>query len=364
MKVCHMTSVHKRDDTRIFHKECTSLAKAGYDTYLVVCGENDEKNGVHIIGTGEQSKSRLKRMRFDTKKVYEAALAVDADIYHVHDPELLPYAVKLKKKGKKVIFDSHEDVPEQILEKEWLPMRKLVAKVYAAYESRQLKKLDAVIYVTPHMNIRLSKISRRTVMITNYPVVNDTGTVSYNAGSDYVCFAGGVRKDWCHDLIIKALQGTGLHYKVVGRGDESYIQSLKDSDCIFEYGGVIPHSETGKLLSGALAGMAVTVYSPNSAWELGTLGNNKLFEEMYAGLPVICTDFTLWKEIIERHKCGICVNPDSLEQIRNALVYIKEHPEEAAQMGRNGRQAVIVEYNWQQQEKKLLELYGKLESEK
>ena len=102
MKICHLTSVHKPDDTRIFHKECTSLANAGYDTYLVVCGESCEKNGVHIIGTGEQSKSRIKRMRLDTKKVYEAALSVDADIYQIHDPELLPYALKLKKRAKRL----------------------------------------------------------------------------------------------------------------------------------------------------------------------------------------------------------------------------------------------------------------------
>ena len=113
-KVCHMTSVHPPEDVRIFHKECVSLAEAGYEVYLVERGESCEKNGVHIIGLGDLPKNRLKRMTEGAKKVYEKALELDCDIYHFHDPELLPYGLKLKKKGKKVIFDSHENTLEQI----------------------------------------------------------------------------------------------------------------------------------------------------------------------------------------------------------------------------------------------------------
>ena len=107
IKVCHMTSAHEEEDIRIFRKECVSLAEAGYDVYLVERGESYEKNGVHIVGVGEIPAGRLKRMTQGAKKVYAAAKALDADIYHFHDPELLPYGLKLKKAGKKVIFDSH-----------------------------------------------------------------------------------------------------------------------------------------------------------------------------------------------------------------------------------------------------------------
>ena len=101
MKVCHMTSAHPPEDVRIFYKECVSLANAGYDVYLVAKGESYEKNGVHIIGVGQPSGGRLSRMTKFSKQVYQAALAVNADIYHFHDPELLPYGLKLKRRGKK-----------------------------------------------------------------------------------------------------------------------------------------------------------------------------------------------------------------------------------------------------------------------
>ena len=59
VKVCHMTSAHGPGDTRIFHKECVSLAAVGYEVYLVERGESYEMSGVHVIGIGQPSGSRL-----------------------------------------------------------------------------------------------------------------------------------------------------------------------------------------------------------------------------------------------------------------------------------------------------------------
>ena len=90
---------------------------------------------------GEVPKSRLKRILFFTKKIYKAALKLDSDIYHIHDPELLPTAAKLAKRGKIVIFDSHENVTGQIEEKTYIPklFRKIIAKVYSVFEKNVLK---------------------------------------------------------------------------------------------------------------------------------------------------------------------------------------------------------------------------------
>ena len=148
IKVCHVTSAHPKEDVRVFHKECVSLSKAGYDVYLVQQGENYDKDGVHLIGFGDMSPNRIKRMLFTAKAAYKAALSVDAEIYHLHDPELLSFALKLKKKGKKVIFDSHEFYVEQIKHKHYIPVscRKIVAWFYARRQKTILNRIDGLVF--------------------------------------------------------------------------------------------------------------------------------------------------------------------------------------------------------------------------
>ncbi len=104
MKICHVTSAHPQEDVRIFHKECVSLASQGYETYQVSSGKTYVKSGVYLIGVEHREFGRLERMTKFTKNIYYKALELDADVYHIHDPELLPYALKLKKRGKKLFL--------------------------------------------------------------------------------------------------------------------------------------------------------------------------------------------------------------------------------------------------------------------
>ena len=147
-KVCHITNVHDNNDNRVFYKECCSLAKAGYDVFLLAKGESREQDKVHVIGFGDKYKSRKQRSFDFVNDLYKKALKLDADIYHLHDPELLRIALKLKRKGKKVIFDSHENYTAQILLKDYIPkcLRKGISKLYHLYETHVVRNIDAVIF--------------------------------------------------------------------------------------------------------------------------------------------------------------------------------------------------------------------------
>ena len=363
-KVCHMTSAHGVEDVRIFHKECVSLARAGYGVYLVERGESYEKNGVHIVGVGDIPASRRKRMTEGAKRVYEAAKALDADVYHFHDPELLPYGLKLKKAGKKVIFDSHEHTAESILEKTWITplVRMPVYWAYSAYETSACRRLDAVVTVTPHLVDYFRKRAPRAAFVSNYPILEQiTPQISEQESKRSVVFAGGISSQWNHDKIMEAVASIpNCRYCLCGGGDESYLLHLQalPSWSKVDYLGKLPHEAVAEQLSQCVAGMAIATPNRNSGFQLGTMGNTKIFEEMMAGLPVVCTNFTLWKEFVDRYHCGICVDPANVDEIASAIRYLLDHPDEARQMGENGRRAVKEEFNWGMEEKKLLALYA------
>lgn len=363
MKVCHMTSAHGAEDERIFFKECISLARNGYEVYQVSQGKSYEKNGVRIVGVGEQPTGRLKRMTSFSKKVYRAALALDADLYHFHDPELLPYGLKLKKRGKKVIFDSHEDTLNSTLEKEWIPapIRKMANIWFKGWQERACRQFDAVITVTPHLVELFRSFNPRTVQITNFPVLRDETAAVPQPNT--LAFAGGISRQWNHNTIIKALERLpDCRYRLCGFGESSYLQELQALPAWgqVQYLGRVPHEEVPDILAGCAAGMALLSYGHNTDGKNGTMGNTKVFEEMMAGLPIICTDFVLWRDLVNRWHCGLCVDPEDPEAIAAAVQYLLDHPDEARQMGENGRRAVKEEFNWGVEEKKLLALYEEM----
>jgi len=363
-KVCHMTSAHTSEDVRIFHKECTSLAKAGYEVYLVARGSSYEKNGVHVVGVGRPSGGRLNRMLSFTRKVYEAALTVDAEIYHFHDPELLPYALKLKRRGKKVIFDSHEHTAEAIQEKQWIPIpiRKMVYWTFSVYQSFVCCRLDAVISVTPNVVDYFREINPHTTQVTNYPYFSEDGAMPAMEEMR-IGFAGGVSPQWNHHKILQALeQLPHCRYCLCGPMEESYAKRLQSEPSWgqVEYLGMVPHAQVAQELGRCSVGMALLSPGRNTDWERGTMGNTKIFEEMLAGLPVVCTNFVRWREFVDRYHCGICVDPENVDEIAQAICYLLDHPEEARRMGENGRRAVKEEFNWGVEEKNLLALYQEI----
>lgn len=360
-KVCHITSAHGPEDVRIFHKECVSLAQAGYEVYLVQRGESYEKQGVCIVGFGKPSSNRLGRMLFTARRAYKTALTVDADIYHFHDPELLPYGLKLKRRGKKVVFDSHEDTLESILEKQWIPtfIRKVVYHWFKKRQEKVCRRIDAVVTVTPHMVDFFCRLNPRTVQVANFPIL-DCPPAPPDVSSKTLVFAGGVTRQWNHHTIIKTLEGLpDCRYRLCGPAGADYLQELETLPAWgqVEYLERVPHEEIPTLLAQSTVGIAVLSYCRNSDWKNGTMGNTKIFEEMMAGLPVVCTDFVRWREFVDRWHCGICVDPADPDSIAAAIQYLLEHPDKAQQMGENGRKAVKEEFNWALEGKKLLALY-------
>ena len=365
IKVCHITTGHPSKDIRIFYKECRSLQRAGYDTCLLAANADTEDiDGVSVIGMKIPFNNRTQKFLKTSRIIFKKALEVNADIYHFHDPDFLPYAVKLKKRGKKVIYDVHEDVPRQILSKTWINrlLRFPASVLFEMYENFVVRRFDYVIAVTKHIKTRLQKNNSNIVEVRNYPIV-----LEYVQNEDFadrhneICYVGSIDKLRGVGEMVDAVEHLDVKLKLIGKSTSEefmlHLKSKKGWVKVIEFGPLEP-GKASQALAHSKAGLVTIHPVENNINALPT----KMFEYMAAGIPVIASNFPLWKEIVEGNNCGVCVDPLNVAEISDAIAFIIDNPSKAAEMGSNGRKAVEEKYNWDLEEKKLLDVYHELVS--
>jgi glycosyltransferase involved in cell wall biosynthesis len=366
-KVVHMTSVHWAMDNRIFYKECRSLAKAGFQVTVVGPHTEDTvEEGVRIKSIPLEH-SRLLRMTRTVWRVYREAKKQQADIYHFHDPELILAALLLRASGKDVIYDIHEDVPKDIMSKAYLPVwsRKMIAWMAETVEGLVSKYFSALVTVTPSIAKRFQALNQKTIMVCNYPFQKEIAPAHEASPWDErrpsVAYVGLISKQRgiremveALDLLPKSMEMT---LELAGNEipEEIDLQELKQLPgwSRVKHHGLLDRSTTLRLLRGVRAGLVLFHPVPNSLESMP----QKIFEYMGAGLPVIASDFPLWRQIMGGAGCGIFVDPLNPREIARAIEYIVSNPAEAEEMGRRAQAAMIQQYDWNGQAEKLVELY-------
>lgn len=358
-KICHMTSVHNTLDSRIFAKECSSLADAGYKVYLVGPGESFTQNKVEVIGCGEKPKSRIKRFLMFRYKVFKTALFLDCDIYHLHDPELLPFALKLKKKGKYVIFDSHEDVPRQIMDKKWVPrpIRKIVSLIYEKYEKGIAEKIDYIITATEKINNLFICHNSNSEVIYNYPIIGEFTVAAVKEKEKALCFAGGLSATNGIKELINVASELEIKLYLAGPIQQEIAEYLKEENKgNIEYLGMLAREEVYALYKKCSVGIVADLATGNNVEGLPI----KMFEYMLLGVPIITSDFPIRRKIFEEYPCGILVDPTNKNEYKAAILKLVNDKNLQERCSVIGRKAVLEKYNWNQEEKKLLTIYEEL----
>ncbi|WP_017726175.1 glycosyltransferase family 4 protein [Halalkalibacterium ligniniphilum] len=366
MKICHLTSAHPYKDTRIFLKECRSLSKSGYAVHLIAPSAPNEKiNGIDVHGVEKEAGGRFKRMTKTVNDVYKKAVDINAEIYHFHDPELIPVGLKLKRAGKKVIYDVHEDVPRQILSKHWIRkgIRRSISWSFEQYENHAAKKFDGVVTATPFINERFSKLGCHAVNVNNYPLIDELQlkVKSWEKKQHAVCYVGGIGKiRGIHEMVeaIKKVDGKLLLAGAFANKEDEHKAIRKEGWEKVDFLGYLDREGIREVFQQSVAGLVVLHPTANYIDALPV----KMFEYMAAGIPVIASNFPLWNEIIEENQCGICVDPLEPKKIANAIQFFIKNPVEAKRMGQNGRLAIKEKYNWETENMKLLQLYNQIES--
>lgn len=359
--VCHLTSVHPRYDTRIFHKMCCSLAMAGYKVTLVVAdGNGDEiSNGITILDSGKP-RSRLHRMLFKSWQVAAQGLRQGAEVFHFHDPELIPAAIWIRIVGKKVIYDVHENVPESIWDKDYLPKPFAISLSYVmdAFERAASLVMSAVVAATPQIHKRFMR-RKNTRTINNYPVLHEFERIELSSAcrsTREICYLGVITRARGLLELVRALPFCDAKLNLIGsfkdKGFRDLLMRENGWRSVIEH-GQLDRDQCAQILSRSAVGIVTFLPKRNHI----EARPNKMFEYMAASLPVIASNFPGWSEIIEGNHCGVCVDPADPQQIAAAISKLLSDPKLARTMGRNGFQAVRDKYNWGTEERQLLSLY-------
>lgn len=363
--VVHMTSVHQPFDTRIFVKQCSSLARSGHQVALIACrGQDEDVNGVRILGIARPG-NRLLRMVMTPFAVLRRALSSRAAICHFHDPELIPVGIALKLMGRRVIYDVHEDLPKQITAKEWLHplLRRPVAAIAGLVEWLAGRSLDHIIAATPAIAEKFP--ARKTTLVQNFPMADELSPaepIPYNQRPRAVAYIGGVsRIRGAQEMIdaFGALQDTSVRLKLAGPFQSPGLQAELQASPgwgMTDYLGVLDREHVRTTLSACRVGLVTFLPSPNHMMAYP----NKMFEYMAAGVPVIASDFPLWRSIVEGAGAGLLVDPRRPEAIAAAVRWLIANERAAAEMGQRGREAVLEKFSWRSEERKLLHLYETL----
>ncbi len=363
----HLASTHSPFDTRIFHKECKTLVRAGYRVTLIVPHHRDEVvDGVRIRSV-PKPKDGKERLSKTLGHIYRAALAESKEaIFHVHDAELIFHTFLLKLHGRTVVYDAHENTPRQVLHYHWIPrlLRRPVSLVMRLAEGLGGRWFDGVIAAVPEITKNFPK--GRAQVVFNFPIADElclSEPMPYAVRPPRVAYVGsittarGVREMVAAmHLLPEALSAQLVLGGLVQPASlEADIRQLPGADRT-QFRGWLRRDQVAEVLGRARVGLVTLHPTPQYVDSYPT----KLFEYMSVGLPVIASDFPLWRRLVEEAQGGVLVDPLDPDAIAEAIQWILEHPDEAAAMGARGREAVRDRYSWEQEAPKLLAFYEEL----
>ncbi|MCG3189378.1 MAG: hypothetical protein LKCHEGNO_01752 [Burkholderiaceae bacterium] len=362
-RVVHLTTVHQRFDVRIFQKECASLSDGGYDVHLLVAdGLGDERRQGVEIGDIGASGGRARRMLLEPWRMLVRAHRLNAQLYHFHDPELIPIALILRWAGHAVVYDAHEDVPRAVLSKFWIApwLRRTVAWAFERLENFAAKRFSAVVSATPHIAARFSRWAKHSIAVNNFPLQRElAGEFESSPKGRAVCYVGGIGLIRGAVEMVSAFEHIDAKLILAGpfesRETELRVRALPGWKRV-DYRGQVSREEVRRIMAMSRAGVILFHPEPNHV----NAQPNKIFEYMSAGLPVLASDFPLWRELLVETGAGRCVNPLDAEAIAHSLHELLGDLSTARKMGECGRRAVETRFHWGHEEAKLFSLYREI----
>src|SRR5215467_4164488 len=371
MKVCHLSPIQRLQDERAFSRESLPVADCGLRSVIV--GPHSRSGivqNVEFIPT-PKSKTRARRP-LATLRILHCALKQRANIYHIHNPELIPVGLVLKFVFKKtVVYDTREDFPSMMLTKTYLPrrLRRLASRAVAAIERLATRLLDGVITADSGSLRPLAKIGRSEKLVFyNFPnLINFANFESPQKSYDLV-YRGGLSARSGTFVLLDALRllldrGIPARLLLFGYADDrqseqAITQRLHTLGLqhLVTLWGLIPHSKMAATLSRARISVCPLLRIPKFMNNIPV----KVFESWACGLPVIATDLPPIRPFFGARGIGLLVKPGDPQDLAKAIRHLLDAPELIEEYGRRARQMVLTRYNAAMEIHKLVALYGEV----
>lgn len=369
MRVCHITA-HPMYDGRIFYRECCSLVKAGYEVHLVVpCEESGVEDGVYVHAY-PQVKNRFVRMFFMPWVALWLALKSKAEIYHFHDPPLIPIGLVLKLlRRAHVIYDVHED-HSLMMTKYYIPLklRKFVTGFVNGIENFGAKRFDAVVTPTEPITKRLSILAPKAVTLINFPTEKFVeSAVKYFVSPEFrdadIVHMGILREDRLGFLLEVACEvqkklgaKRWLFVPVPERLLPFAERRVKELDLQkVEFVHRKPHLEIPRVICHSK--IAVNFHKLGEKHTTVAIPV-KIFEYLVCGLPVVSTRLPLVVKLLGDMPAVTLVD-DTLSNFSKAVIDLLSDPE-LVQKSNTAYEYAHEKYSWKTEEPKLLDLYGSI----
>ncbi|MEQ8356443.1 MAG: glycosyltransferase family 4 protein [Kiloniellaceae bacterium] len=366
-RVLHVSSAHRVSDGRIARKEAAALAEAGYD--VVVLGLKRVEgtvlpSGPRFVEYADPA-PRARRFLLRLPWLIGYCLKHRFDIYHLHDPDLIPLGAVLKLLGRRVVYDVHEAYSKVILDRDWIPrvLRPVLARTWLSVEAAFVRWTDLTIAAHDVVNQQFTGGS--VVTVCNYPIMDDIAAAARTPMAQRPCrviYHGDLTRQRGLVTMIEAIDKVewdtepaltlGGSLTPTLETEISQMPGMRRTD----YVGWLNTDRLAEELGRARAGLVML--HPTHNYKV--IRPNKLFEYMAAGLPVVASDFSHWREVVVPVNCGLLVDPLDSTAIARAIEYLLGHPEEAAAMGQRGRQAVVDHYNWAAERDQLIAGYDSI----
>lgn len=359
-----MSSVHFALDTRIFYRECLILSQWYKVSLIAIHPKAEHIQGVDIIPFKRFHSIRW-RIILGWLIMFFKALKVNAKVYHFHDPELIPTGLLLKCLGKKVIFDIHENIAEDLFDKPWIKQPKRIYRLFAVFESLACK-LFSIILAENSYEKRYAQKAKRWATVLNYC---DTDFFKPYKKTVYqhqlnLFYSGIVLENRGMLQVAEAVyllqeEGYDAHFHCVGELYSDLNNKLEalpywsKINSKMHFYGRLPLEQSYAMAPQMDIGLCVIWPMSNSIESLPT----KWFEYMACGLPIITSDFPFYQQMMQKSGAGICINPKDALALKNAILELHLDVKKTELMVENGQNAVLNNYQWNSQIPLLAKVY-------